>query len=76
MAAAAPRKKDQLYSICASSAPGGTFSQDDLMKTKVAETLKELMELCQVLVNEQLFELLETDGRLCWRVRGKEEAAK
>ncbi|KAF2841070.1 RNA polymerase Rpc34 [Patellaria atrata CBS 101060] len=69
-------KKYQLYDKCERAPPKTIFFQTDLTNYGVASDLTDLLNICQALVAEQLFQQLESDGSACWRLRSREDAAK
>ncbi|EON67372.1 hypothetical protein W97_06625 [Coniosporium apollinis CBS 100218] len=70
-----PTKRDQLYDYCA-TIPGALFNQEDLENLHIARDTKELMQICQELVSNQLFQLLQWDGDVCWKARPQDIATK
>lgn len=70
------RLRAQLYDACAKRPPGTLFHQEDLVGLGITPDLNKLLEICQALVNAQLFQILQDGGALCYRVRPREIAEK
>ncbi|KAF2454687.1 RNA polymerase Rpc34 [Lineolata rhizophorae] len=70
-------KADQLYERCAARhKPGHIFYQADLAGFNVADKTEMLIQLCQELVQHNLFQVLTHEGVVCWKLRSREDAAK
>jgi DNA-directed RNA polymerase III subunit RPC6 len=71
-----------LYERCTASAlssPEGRakiFGQDELLKMGVVDTPQALLELLQGLMDAQLIRLMQMEGKICYALRTKDDAAK
>lgn len=82
MAAKLEDQSSELYERCTSAAlrsPEGRakiFGQDELLKMGVVDTAQGLLELMQGLMDAQLVRLMQIEGKICYALRGKEDAMK
>ena len=67
-----------LYARCANLPADRVFDQQDLFSLEVIPNndLQQLLICTQQLTKEGLFKLMTKDGRACWRVVKKDDAAK
>lgn len=67
-----------MYARCANQPADRTFDQDDLLALKVipADDLALLLDCVNQLTRQGLLKVYKRDGRVCWKVVKKEEAAK
>ena len=70
--------KNALYARCANLPADRVFNQQDLFSLEVIpdNDLQLLLICTQQLTKEGLFKLMTKDGRACWRVVKKDDAAK
>lgn len=72
----------ELYERCtnaALSSPEGRakiFGQDELLKMGVVDSAQALLELVQGLMDAQLIRLMQMEGKICYALRTKDDAAK
>jgi len=82
MAAKLEEDSSELYERCTNAAlnsPEGRakiFGQDELLKMGVVDTAQALLELLQGLMDAQLVRLMQMDGKICYALRKKDDAAK
>lgn len=79
IAAASPNEiKNALYARCANLGAEKVYSQRDLLAFKIVpkDDLNELLSCTKQLTKEGLFKLMSKDGKACWKVVKKEDAAK
>lgn len=82
MAAKLEDSSYELYERCttaALSSPEGRakiFGQDELLKMGVVDSAQALLELLQGLMDAQLVRLMQMDGKICYALRTKDDAAK
>ena len=67
-----------LYASCASQAANKVFNQQDLLALNIIpdNDLKQLLLCTQLLTKNGLFKVMTKDGRPCWKVIKKEDAAR
>lgn len=70
--------KNALYARCANLHAESIFSQDDLLSLEVipSNDLEQLLSCTRQLTKEGLFKLMSKDGRACWKVVKRDDAAK
>lgn len=70
--------KNALYARCANLPADRVFTQDDLFSLEVIprNDLNLLLVCTKQLTKEGLFKLMTRDGRTCWKVVKKDDAAK
>lgn len=70
--------KNALYARCANLPAESIFSQDDLLSLEVIprNDLEQLLSCTRQLTKEGLFKLMSKDGRACWKVVKRDDAAK
>lgn len=70
--------KNALYARCANLPAESIFSQDDLLSLDVipGNDLEQLLSCTRQLTKEGLFKLMSKDGRACWKVVKRDDAAK
>lgn len=70
--------KNALYARCASEDDGKVFFQSDLLSYNIIpdNNVEKLLLYTQQLLNEGLFKLMTKDGKTCWRVVRRDDAAK
>lgn len=70
--------KNALYARCANLGAEKVYSQRDLLAFKIIpnDDLNELLSCTRQLTKEGLFKLMSKDGKACWKVVKKEDAAK
>ena len=70
--------KNALYARCASEDDGKVFFQGDLLSYNIIpdNNVEKLLLYTQQLLNEGLFKLMSKDGKTCWRVVKRDDAAK
>ena len=70
--------KNALYARCATEADGKVFFQSDLLSYNIIPdgNVEKLLSYTQQLLNEGLFKLMSKDGKTCWRVVRRDDAAK
>ena len=70
--------KNALYARCANLPADRVFNQQDLFSLEVIpdNDLQLLLICTQQLTKEGLFKLMTKDGRACWKVVKKDDAAK
>ncbi len=70
--------KNALYARCAREDDGKVFFQADLLSYNIIpdNNIEKLLLYTQQLLNEGLFKLMTKDGRTCWRVVRRDDAAK
>ena len=70
--------KNALYARCASEEDGKVFFQGDLLSYNIIpdNNVEKLLLYTQQLLNEGLFKLMTKDGKTCWRVVKRDDAAK
>ncbi|KAG9529909.1 RNA polymerase Rpc34, partial [Aureobasidium melanogenum] len=82
MAAKLEESSSELYERCtnaALSSPEGRakiFGQDELLKMGVVDSAQALLELVQGLMDAQLIRLMQMEGKICYALRTKDDAAK
>ena len=77
--AASPNEiKNALYARCANLGADKVYTQRDLLAFQIIpnDDLNELHSCTRQLMKEGLFKLMKQDGRTCWKVVKKEDAAK
>lgn len=70
--------KNALYARCASENDGKVFFQSDLLSYNIipGNDVEKLLAYTQQLLKEGLFKLMSKDGKICWRVVKRDDAAK
>jgi len=70
--------KNALYARCASLPADKAFNQQDLLAFNIIpnDDLNQLLSCATQLAKEGLFKLMTRDGKPCWKVVKKEDAAK
>lgn len=70
--------KDTLYARCASLPAERVFTQYDLISFQIIpdDDVNLLLSCTRQLTKEGLFKLMTKEGRPCWKVVKKEDAAK
>lgn len=70
--------KNALYARCANLPAEKVFTQADLQAFNVIpnDDVHQLLACTRQLTKEGLFKLMTKDGRACWKVVKKEDAAK
>lgn len=70
--------KNALYARCASLPTERVFTQGDLLSFQIIphDDLQKLLSSTKQLTKEGLFKLMTKDGRACWKVVKREDAAK
>lgn len=70
--------KNALYARCANLAADRIFNQNDLLSLEVIPNndLDQLLSCTRQLTKEGLFKLMSRDGRACWKVVKRDDAAK
>ena len=70
--------KNALYARCASEDDGKVFFQSDLLSYNIIpdNNVEKLLLYTQQLLNEGLFKLMTKEGKTCWRVVKRDDAAK
>lgn len=70
--------KNALYARCASEDDGKVFFQSDLLSYNIipGNNVEKLLLYTQQLLKEGLFKLMTKDGKTCWRVVKRDDAAK
>lgn len=70
--------KNALYARCASEDDGKVFFQNDLLSYNIIpeNNVEKLLVYTQQLLKEGLFKLMTKDGKTCWRVVKRDDAAK
>lgn len=70
--------KNALYARCANLPAERVFNQQDLFSLEVIPNndIHQLLICTQQLTKEGLFKLMTKDGRTCWKVVKKDDAAK
>jgi hypothetical protein len=70
--------KNALYARCANLGAEKVYTQRDLLAFKIIpnDDLNQLLSCTRQLTKEGLFKLMTKDGRACWKVVKKEDAAK
>ncbi len=70
--------KNALYARCANLPADRVFNQQDLFSLEVIPNndIQQLLICTQQLTREGLFKLMTKDGRTCWKVVKKDDAAK
>lgn len=70
--------KNALYARCANLPADRIFSQNDLLSLEVIPNndLDQLLSCTRQLTKEGLFKLMSRDGRACWKVVKRDDAAK
>ena len=70
--------KHALYARCASQPADRVFTQQDLLAFDVTPNgdLKQLQACTTQLSKEGLLKMMTRDGKLCWKLVKKEDAAK
>lgn len=70
--------KNALYARCANLPVDTIFSQNDLLSLEVIPNnhLDQLLSCTRQLTKEGLFKLMSKDGRACWKVVKRDDAAK
>ncbi len=70
--------KNALYARCASEDDGKVFFQSDLLSYNIIpeNNVEKLLLYTQQLLKEGLFKLMTKDGKTCWRVVKRDDAAK
>ncbi|KAF2677352.1 DNA-directed RNA polymeras-like protein III subunit Rpc34 [Lentithecium fluviatile CBS 122367] len=69
-------RADELYDRCAERPKDTTFFQRDLSNMQVAESMGELLNMVQVLVDRHLLKPMTLDGESCWKLRSRSDAEK
>lgn len=77
-AASTNETKNALYARCANLGAEKVYTQRDLLAFKIIpnDDLNQLLSCTRQLTKEGLFKLMTKDGRACWKVVKKEDAAK
>lgn len=67
-----------LYASCASQPADKVFNQEDLLSLNIIPNndLQELLVCLQRLAKDGLLKVMTKDGKPCWKVVKKEDAAK
>ena len=67
-----------LYASCASQPANKTYNQHDLLALNIIpdNDLNKLLLCTQLLTKNGLFKVMTKDGRPCWKVIKKEDAAR
>lgn len=67
-----------LYTRCASMEAGLVFNQDELLAFNIIpdNSLGQLLVYTKQLAKDGLFKVMQKDGRICWKVVNKSDAAK
>lgn len=70
--------KNALYARCANLPADRIFNQSDLLLLDVIPNndLDQLLSCTRQLTKEGLFKLMSRDGRACWKVVKRDDAAK
>lgn len=70
--------KNALYAQCANRPAESIFTQDELLSLEVIPNndLEKLLSCTRQLTKEGLFKLMTKDGRACWKVVKRDDAAK
>ena len=70
--------KNALFARCANLPAESIFSQDDLLSLDVipCNDLEQLLSCTRQLTKDGLFKLMSKDGRACWKVVKRDDAAK
>ena len=70
--------KNALYARCASQPDGTVFTQDELLSFGIVpeNDVQRLLVYTKQLTKDGLFKLMTKDGKVCWRVVRKDDAAK
>lgn len=70
--------KNALYARCASQPEGKVFGQDELLSFGIIpdNDIQKLLVYTRQLTKDGLFKLMTKDGKVCWRVVKKDDAAK
>ena len=70
--------KNALYARCASQPEGTLFGQEELMAFGLIPNndVQNLLLYTRQLAKDGLFKLMSKDGKVCWRVVKKDDAAK
>lgn len=70
--------KMALYTRCASLEEGLVFGQDDLLAFNIIpdNSLDQLLAYTKQLAKDGLFKVMQQNGRICWKVVKKADAAK
>lgn len=70
--------KNALYARCANLGAEKIYTQRDLLAFKIIpnDDLNELLSCTRQLTIDGLFKLMTKDGKACWKVVKKEDAAK
>ena len=70
--------KNAMYSSCASHEQTQTFSQEQLLALNIIPNrdVTLLQQCAETLSKEGLFKVMTKNGRLCWRVVKKADAAR
>ena len=70
--------KNALYARCAREDDGKVFFQSDLLSYNIIpeDNVEKLLLCTQQLLKEGLFKLMTKDGKTCWRVVKRDDAAK
>lgn len=70
--------KMALYTRCASLEESRAFSQDELLAFNIIpdNNLEQLLAYTKQLAKDGLFKVMQKDGKVCWRVVKKADAAK
>lgn len=82
MAAKLEEQSADLYDRCSTAAlrskegRAKVFSQDELLGMGIVDNAAALLGLAQDLMDGQLFRLMQMEGKICYALRTKEDAAK
>ena len=70
--------RNALYARCASSEEGHVFNQDELLAFNIIpdNSIEQLLAYTRQLTKDGLFKLMTKDGKVCWKVVKKADAAK
>jgi len=70
--------KMALYTRCASLEHDLVFNQDELLAFNIIpdNNLDQLLVYTKQLAKDGLFKVMQKDGRICWKVVNKSDAAK
>ncbi len=70
--------KMALYTRCASLEAGLVFNQEELLAFNIIpdNNLEQLLVYTKQLAKDGLFKVMQKDGRICWKVVNKTDAAK
>lgn len=70
--------KMALYTRCASLEEGQVFGQDELLAFNIIpdNNIDQLLAYTKQLAKDGLFKVMQKDGKICWKVVKKADAAK